>query len=144
MNFWISDFENYNYIPNDYLCVSLTKNIPISFNKKNAIIPYDGIFDVPHIFIEDKFEDSYYYSINNKMRKKGFNGFNDYLIKMNNFYKNEIFHDENDKIIHYDNLVFMFNQNENNKHICSLLKLFKEFGVTINELKISKLNNNLF
>ena len=67
MTFWISNYKNYHNIPNNYLCVSISKNVPDFFNKRNAIIPYDGIFNIPNILIIDDFENAYYNYINNKM-----------------------------------------------------------------------------
>lgn len=144
VTFWLSNYDNYKDIPDNFLCISLSKDTPNFFNRKNAIIPYDGIFSVPNILIDDEYEKIYYTSINDKMRRKGFNGFNDYLNKLNAFYSTEVFHNEDDKIVYYKNIVFMYNKNEDNRYIELIIKLFKEFGVEVNVLKINKLNNSLF
>ena len=58
MTFWFSNFDNYNNIPNDYLCVSISSKAPITFNKKNAVVPFDGIFTPPISLIENNVEEN--------------------------------------------------------------------------------------
>lgn len=143
MTFWFSKFDNYNNIPNDYLCISISSKAPITFNRKNAIVPFDGIFTPPISLIEENIEENYYNLINNKMRKCGYNGFNDYIYKLENFYNNEFFHDDNDKVIKYKNIVFMYKEEDKN-YIEYLKKLFNNFDILLNKFTISTLNNTLF
>lgn len=140
MTFWISNYKNYHNIPNNYLCVSISKNAPYFFNKRNAIIPYDGIFNIPNILIIDDFENAYYNYINNKIISMGYKNFSMYLAKVKEMYENNIFHDDNDNSIKYSNIVFMFDDEEDNKHIPLIIKLFDNFGYKINNYKS---NNDL-
>jgi hypothetical protein len=140
MTFWISNYKNYHNIPNNYLCVSISKNVPHFFNKRNAIIPYDGIFNIPNILIIDDFENAYYNYINNKIISMGYKNFPMYLAKVKEMYENNIFHDDNDNSIKYSNIVFMFDDEEDNKHIPLIIKLFDNFGYKINNYKS---NNDL-
>jgi hypothetical protein len=140
MTFWISNYKNYHNIPNNYLCVSISKNVPYFFNKRNAIIPYDGIFNIPNILIIDDFENAYYNYINNKIISMGYKNFPMYLAKVKEMYENNIFHDDNDNSIKYSNIVFMFDDEEDNKHIPLIIKLFDNFGYKINNYKS---NNDL-
>jgi hypothetical protein len=140
MTFWISNYKNYHNIPNNYLCVSISKNVPYFFNKRNAIIPYDGIFNIPNILIIDDFENAYYNYINNKIISMGYKNFPMYLAKVKEMYENNIFHDNNDNSIKYSNIVFMFDEEEDNKHIPLIIKLFDNFGYKINNYKS---NNDL-
>lgn len=140
MTFWISNYKNYHNIPNNYLCVSISKNVPYFFNKRNAIIPYDGIFNIPNILIIDDFENAYYNYINNKIISMGYKNFPMYLAKVKEMYENNIFHDDNDNSIKYSNIVFMFDEEEDNKHIPLIIKLFDNFGYKINNYKY---NNDL-
>lgn len=140
MTFWISNYKNYHNIPNNYLCVSISKNVPYFFNKRNAIIPYDGIFNIPNILIIDDFENAYYNYINNKIISMGYKNFPMYLAKVKEMYENNIFHDDNDNSIKYSNIVFMFDEEEDNKHIPLIIKLFDNFGYKINNYKS---NNDL-
>ena len=140
MTFWISNYKNYHNIPNNYLCVSISKNVPYFFNKRNAIIPYDGIFNIPNILIIDDFENAYYNYINNKIISMGYKNFPMDLAKVKEMYENNIFHDDNDNSIKYSNIVFMFDDEEDNKHIPLIIKLFDNFGYKINNYKS---NNDL-
>jgi hypothetical protein len=140
MTFWISNYKNYHNIPNNYLCVSISKNVPYFFNKRNAIIPYDGIFNIPNILIIEDFENAYYNYINNKIISMGYKNFPMYLAKVKEMYENNIFHDDNDNSIKYSNIVFMFDDEEDNKHIPLIIKLFDNFGYKINNYKS---NNDL-
>jgi hypothetical protein len=140
MTFWISNYKNYHNIPNNYLCVSISKNVPYFFNKRNAIIPYDGIFNIPNILIIDDFENAYYNYINNKIISMGYKNFPMYLAKIKEMYENNIFHDDNENSIKYSNIVFMFDDEEDNKHIPLIIKLFDNFGYKINNYKY---NNDL-
>ena len=143
MTYWLSNYNNYHNIPNNFLCISVSRNAPYFFNKRNAVIPYDGIFNIPNILITGDFEDTYYNYVNNKIRGMGFNGFAVYLGKINEMYSNNIFHDDNDNSIRYNNIVFMYEEDEDNRHIPLLIKLFDNFGYKLNYLK-NEHNSSLF
>lgn len=131
MTFWFSEYKNYFKIPNNYLCISISKSTPYYFNNKNAVIPYKGVFNIPDIIIANDFENTYYTYVNNAIRKIGCNGFNAYLKSIEDMYSNTFFHDENEKQIKYSNIVFMFDEKEDNRHLPLIEKLFSNFGVGI-------------
>lgn len=143
MTYWLSNYNNYHNIPNNFLCVSISKNVPYFFNKRNAVIPYDGIFNIPNILFIDDFENIYYNYINNKIKSMGYSNFSVYLAKINEMYSNNVFHDDNDNSIRYSNIVFMFDEEENNEHIPLIIKLFDNFGYKIKFLK-KEYNSSLF
>ena len=144
MTFWFSEYKNYFNIPNNFLCVAISKNIPHYFNKKNAVIPYKGIFNIPNILITQDFESTYYNYVDSAIRKMGWNGFNAYLISMNEMYSNTFFHDDNDKQIKYSNIVFMFDETEDNRHLPLIEKLFSNFGNSIKQFSNKTFDKSLF
>jgi hypothetical protein len=144
MNFWVSEYKKYNKIPNNYLCISISKKAPYYFNKKNAVIPYEGVFNIPDILIIKDFENTYYNYVNNIIRKMGYNGFSNYLLEMENMFNNNFFHDDNDKEVKYKNIVFMYDENENNEHIPLIKKLFKNFDKEIKEFNTNIIDKSLF
>ena len=140
MTFWKADYKRYNIIPNNFLCVSISEKTPAFFNKKNAVIPYNGLFSKPIELFGGDFEKSYYNKVNNMMRKMGHNGFNSYISSMINMYENYIFHDDNYNPIKYNAIVFMFDENEDNRHLDLLCKLFENYGIIIKEFKSDNLS----
>lgn len=132
----LSDIFKLSY---DNLVVIIDKDYDNHLNHiltKNIVIPHNSIFDY-----DNEAENDFYIAVANRMKSAGFNGFMDWISKVINSFNNDVYHDENDKLIIYKQITFA---TDNDIQKTLINKIFSNFGFSINDLKIANRENGLF
>lgn len=135
MTFYLGCPDDIRINKNTNLYIVIDNNYRVNLNRKNIVVPIDCIFSYNN---ED--ENSYYKNVAHKMRNAGFNGFMDWATKCINDFSNYTYHDEFDRPIIYDSIIFI---SDNEKCKEYIKNIFNNFGFSINNYSIKR-ENNLF
>lgn len=133
MNFYFGNISDANSLLNTDLGV-LIDDVNVNY-KRNIVIPNCCIFKY-----NNESENDYYINVANRMRNAGFNGFKDWISQLLNDFQNSIYHDEFDKPVIYNSIIFL-TDNDNVK--CYIKNIFNNFGFPINQYKNIKNCKNL-
>lgn len=135
MNFYVGNINDVYINANDHLYVIIDNNCNVTPNRKNIVLPYKCIF------ASDTDDEVHYYNnVAKNMRGAGYDGFMDWVTKCINSFSVDIYHDDNDKPIIYNSIIFLTNNDMIKTYIRNI---FNNFGFNIDNYNI-KLKNYLF